>query len=198
MAKNPAKVEQTRDLAARIAPYATGNALPANTVAWDGTWGGSWVDAGYTSGGLHVTAEVGRSPVEVDQELDPILLVATSRTTTMVTNLSEFDVDNIVTATGQGSVTSTAATTAARGYEEYIIGSTVSENATAIGFDVKGRDGEPIRMAGWRGIATGGFALDFMKDSSTGVLIPVSMQLTPDPNNSNRILTIRDVSPIAA
>lgn len=196
MAKAPLKVTQTRNIAARIAVYAAANAIPANTVAWDGTWGGSWTDAGYTSGGLHFNAEVTRSPVEVDQELDPILLIATARTATMNTMLSEFDVDNIVSATGQGSVATLAATTAARGYEEWSMGSTVSDSTYAIGFDVLGRDAEPIRFIGWNGYPTGGMTLDIVKSSSTGILIPLAMQLTPDANNSNRIASIRDVSPV--
>lgn len=197
MAKTATKVEQTRNIAARLAPYASANALPANTVVWDGVWGGSWVDAGYTSGGLHFSTEVSRSPIEVDQELDPIFMVATGRTATMNTNLSEFDVDSIVIGTGQGSVATLAATTAARGYEEWSMGSTVSDTGYAIGFDIDGRDGEPIRFVGWNGFPNAGMTLDFVKDSSTGALIPVSFQLTPDAANSNRIATIRDISPVS-
>lgn len=198
MPGNADLVQYGRDIAARIADYAASNALPADTVAWDGNWGGTWADVGYTSGGLHVSTEVGRTPIEVDQELDPIALVATSRTATMNTNLSQFDVDNIVDATGQGSVTTQAPTTAVRGYEEFTIGSTINATGIAVGFDIKGRDGEPIRIFGPRGFPNAGMTLDFVKDSNTGVLIPLSVQLTPDPENSNRILIIRDISPISA
>lgn len=172
--------------------------MPADTVVWDGTWGGTWVDVGYTSGGLHVSTEVGRTPIEVDQELDPIALVATSRTATMSTNLSQFDIDNIVDATGQGAVTSAAATTAVRGYEEITIGADINANGIAVGFDIRGRNGEPIRVFGPRGFPNAGMTLDFVKDSTTGVLIPLSVQLTPDPANDNRILIIRKLLPLAA
>ena len=198
MAKTPAKVQQTRNIAARLAAYASTNEIPANTVVWDGVWGGSWTDAGYTSGGLHFSTEVPRAGIEVDQELDPIFLVATGRTATMNTNLSEFDVDSIVIGTGQGSVTTLAATTSARGYDEWAMGSTVSDTGYAIGFDIDGRDGEPIRFIGWNGFPNAGMTLDFVKDSTTGALIPLSFQLTPDSANSNRIATIRDVTPISA
>lgn len=198
MAKSAAKVQQTRNIAARLAAYSAANEIPANTVVWDGSWGGTWADAGYTSGGLHFGTNVARQGVEVDQELDPIFLVATGRTTTMTTNLSEFDLDNIVIGTGQGSVATLAATTAARGYEEFSLGSTVGDDGYAIGFDIDGRDGEPIRFIGWNGFPNAEMALDFVKDSTSGALIPLSFQLTPDPANSNRIATIRDVSPISA
>lgn len=198
MAGNADLVQYGRDIAARLTDYADSNELPADTVAWDGTWGGTWEDVGYTSGGLHVATEVGRSPVEVDQELDAIALVATSRTTTMNTNLSQFDVDSIPDATGQGSVTNQAPTTATRGFKQYTINATVDAAGIAVGFDIKGRDGEPIRIFGPRGFPNAGMTLDFVKDSTTGVLIPLSVQLTPDPANSNRILIIRDISPIAA
>lgn len=197
MAKAPLKVQQTRNIAARLAAYSASNAIPANTVVWDGTWGGTWTDAGYTSGGLHFSTEVNRSGIEVDQELDPIFLVATGRTAVMNTNLSEFDVDSIVIGTGQGAVTTLAATTAARGYEEWAMGSTISDDGYAIGFDIDGRDGEPIRFIGWNGFPNAGMTLDFVKESTSGALIPLSFQLTPDANNSNRIATIRDVSPMS-
>jgi hypothetical protein len=198
VAKSPLKVQQTRNIAARTAAYAANNAVPDNDVAWDGNWGGTWADAGYTSGGLHFSTNVPRSPLEVDQELDPIALIATGRTATMNTNLSEFDVDAILLGTGQGSVDTLAATTAARGYEEWSMGSTISDDGIAVGFDIDGRDGEPIRLIGWNGYPNADMTLDFVKDSSTGVLIPLSVQLTPDPNNAGRIATIRDLSPIAA
>ena len=198
MANNADLVQYGRDIAVRLADYDAANALPANTVAWDGTWGGDWTAPGYTSGGLHVTTEVGRSPVEVDQELDPIALVATSRTTTMNTNLSQLDMDTVADATGQGTVTTQAATTAARGYKEYAVDAVVDSDGIAVGFDIKGRNGEPIRIFGPRGFPNAGMSLDFERDSATGVLTPLSVTLTPDPAQSNKILIIRTITPIAS
>lgn len=196
MAKDANAVQFGRDIAARLAPYSASNALPANTVAWDGTWGGGWVDVGYTSGGLHFQTDVTRTPVVVDQELDPIALVGTARTATMRTNLSQFDLDNIVTATGQGAVTTLAPTTGAAGYDQWDMGSDISDDTFALGFDFQGRDGMPIRFAGWNCIPNGGMTLDMVKDSATGLLIPLDMRLTPDSATSPaRLATIRDVTP---
>jgi hypothetical protein len=198
MANNADAILYGRDIAVRIADYAADNALPAVTVAWDGAWGGTWTAPGYTSGGLHVTTDVTRTGIEVDQELDPVALVATARSATMSTNLSQFDLDTIQDATGQGDVTMLAPTTAARGYDQMDIGSTINEAGIALGFDIKGRDGEPIRIFGPRGFPNAGMTLDFTRDTTTGVLTPLSVQLTPSPGHSNLVLRIQDVSPIAA
>jgi hypothetical protein len=198
MANDPSLVQYGRDIAVRIADYSASNAFPANTVAWDGTWGGTWTAPGYTSGGLHVATDVSRTGIEVDQEFDPVALVATARTATMNTNLSQFDVDSIQDATGQGTVSTVAATTAARGYEQLDINSTINETGIALGFDIKGRDAEPIRVFGPRGFPNAGMTLDFTRDSTTGVLTPLSVQLTPSPGHSNLVMSIRDITPLAA
>jgi hypothetical protein len=188
-------VQYGREIAVRLAPYTGANALPADTVAFDGTWGGGFVDAGYTSGGVHVTTQVTRQGVEVDQELDPISLVPTARTATMATNLAQLSVDTIVSATGQGTVTTLAPTTATRGHEEIVIGATIDETGISVGFDILGRDNEPIRVLGRRGFPNAGMTLDFVKNSATGVLTPLSVQLTPDSANSSQVLVIRDINP---
>lgn len=198
MANDPSAVQYGKDIAVRIADYSAANAFPADTVAWDGTWGGTWTAPGYTSGGVHVGTDVTRQGVEVDQEFDPVALVATARSATMSTNLSQLSMDSINDATGQGSVSTKAATTGARGYNQLDINSTINEIGIALGFDVKGRDLEPIRIFGPRGFPNAGMTLDFEKNSATGVLTPLSVQLTPSPGHNNLVMSIRDILPIAA
>jgi hypothetical protein len=192
---DPASVQYGREIAVRLADYSASNDFPANTVGWDGTWGGTWTAPGYTSGGVHVSTQVTRSPVEVDQELDPIALVATARTATMATNLSQLSVSSINDATGQGQVVTLAPTTAARGYDQLNVNSTINEAGIAVGFDILGRDNEPIRIFGPLGFPNAPMALDFVKNSATGVLTPLSVQLTPSPGHNELVMAIRNISP---
>ncbi len=198
MANNADQIQYGKDIAVRLTDYSASNALPAVTVAWDGTWGGTWTAPGYTSGGLHVTTDVTRTGIEVDQEFDPVALVATARSATMNTNLSQLDMSVVQDATGQGTLSTLAATTAARGYDQLDINSTINETGIAVGFDIKGRDAEPIRVFGPRGFPNAGMQLDFERGSTTGVLTPLSVQLTPSPGHSNLVLRIQDIKPVAA
>ena len=194
MANDSTQVVATRDFAVRYAPYSASNALPADTVLWDGTWGGGWLAPGYTNGGLHFSTEIARTDIRVDQELDPVLRPATSRTAQMNVNLSQFTPALIAFATGQGSVTSVAATTAARGHDDYNMISTVVDLFYAIAFDIRAQDQEAIRFVGWRGQTTGSPTFDISPEAA--LLIPLNLTLFPDTSTSpSRICTIRDISP---
>lgn len=196
MANDSTKIIATRDYAVRYAPYSASNALPADTVAWDGTWGGGWVAPGYTNGGLHFNTEVARTDIRVDQELDPVLRPATSRTAQMNCNLSQFTPALVAVATGQGSVSSVAATTAARGHDDFILQSTVQDLFYGIAFDIRAQDQEPIRFVGWRGQTTGSPTFDITPEAA--LLTPLNLTLFPDTSTSPaRIATIRDVIPVS-
>ena len=188
------QIVATRDFAVRYAPYSASNALPADTILWDGSWGGGWIAPGYTNGGLHFSTEVARTDIRVDQELDPVLRPATSRTAQMNANLSQFTPALTAFATGQGSVTSVAATTGARGHDDYILSSTVVDAFYAIAFDIRNQDQEAIRFVGWRGQTTGSPTFDISPEAA--LLIPLNLTLFPDTSVSPaRICTIRDISP---
>ncbi len=197
MANNSTQIIATRDYAVRYAPYSASNALPADTVLWDGTWGGGWLAPGYTSGGVHFATEIARTDIRVDQELDPVLRPATSRTATMNCNLAQFTPALVAVATGQGSVASVAATTAARGHDDFTLSSTVADSFYAIAFDIQAQDDEVIRFVGWRGQTTGSPTFDVTPEAM--LLTPLNLTLFPDTSTSpSRIATIRDVSPVAA
>lgn len=176
------------------------NVLPANTVLWGTAWGtpsgqtNPWIAAGYTSGGVHFSTEVTRGEIRVDQELDPVLRPATARTANMNTNLAEFTMANLATATGQGTVTTTAATTAARGQDEWTMGSTVADTFYSMGYDLKHQDNEAVRVAGWRWQPIGSPTFDFTPEAPA--LIPLNGSLLPEAS-TGRIATIRDVIPQA-
>lgn len=195
MANDSTKIIATRDYAVRYAPYSSSNALPADTVLWDGAWGGGWIAPGYTNGGLHFSTEVARTDIRVDQELDAVLRPATSRSATMNCNLAQFSPALIAVATGQGSVSPVAATTAARGHDDFILASTVVDAFYAIAFDIRAQDLEAIRFVGWRGQTTGSPTFDITPEA--GLQTPLNLTLFPDTSTSPaRIATIRDVIPV--
>jgi hypothetical protein len=178
----------------RYAPYSASNVLPADTVLYDGIWGGGWLAPGYTNGGLHFSTEIARTDIRVDQELDPVLRPATSRTAQMNANLSQFTPALTAVATGQGTVTTLAPTTAARGHDDFAFTSTVVDVFYAIAFDILAQDNEAIRFVGWRGQTTGSPTFDITPEAA--LLIPLNLTLFPDTSTTpSRIATIRDVSP---
>lgn len=176
----------------------TTNLLPVNTILWGTAWGtppaqtSPWIAAGYTSGGVHFSTEVTRGEIRVDQELDPVLRPATARTASMNTNLAEFTMANLATATGQGSVATIAAGAGTRGQDEWTMGSTVADTFFSIGFDLRHQDNEAVRVVGWRWQPIGSPTFDFTPE--TPALIPLNGSLLPEPI-SGRIATIRDVIP---
>jgi hypothetical protein len=177
-----------------VAPFLASNAIPADTILWGTAWGSNWVDQGYTNGGVHFSTEVTRGEIRVDQELDPVLRPATARTASMNTNLAQFSGAAIVSATGQGSVTTLAATTAVRGHDDYALGSTVLDTFFSIGFDLLAQDNEAIRVFGWRWQPTGSPTFDFTPEAAA--LIPLNGSMLPDTSATPaRIATIRDVIP---
>lgn len=192
------KVLATRNMLVYYVVASNNNTLPLNTVIWGVTWGTPtpqtlpWIQAGYTSGGVHFATEVTRGEIRVDQELDPVLRPATARTANMNTNLAEFTMANLATATGQGTVTTTAATTAARGQDEWAMGSTVDDTFYSMGFDLRHQDNEAIRVVGWRWQPTGSPTFDFTPEAPA--LIPLNGTLLPEAT-SGRVATIRDVIP---
>lgn len=201
MATASNKVLASRDIIFYYKTYSATNSLPVNTVLWGTAWAtppgqsGAWIDGGFTTGGLGFSAEIARTDIRMDQSVDPVLRPATGRTVSMTANLGEFDLDNVVTATGQGSVATLAATSAVRGYDEWSMGSTIADNFYSTAFDVKHPgDGEAVRVVGWYVQPTGAEQWNFSPEAAA--LTPFNVTLFPDPSNGNRVATIRDIIPI--
>jgi hypothetical protein len=194
------KVLASRDLIMYYKTWHSTNRFPADTVVWGTAWAtpsgqtGAWVDGGYTQGGLGFSAEISRTDIRMDQSLDPVLRPATGRTVTMTAQLGEFDLDSVVVATGQGAVTTLAATTAARGYDEWSMGSTVADNFYSMAYDIKHPgDDEAVRILGVYAQPTGAEAWTFGPEAAA--LTPFSVTLFPEPT-TGRVALIRDYTPI--
>jgi hypothetical protein len=91
-----------------IAPHSTSalQAAPANTIAKGTTWGGNFVEVGYTKGGALLKTETEYLGVEVDQANAPVVDFITKQSATMEFQASEVTLANIKQALGYGTITS--------------------------------------------------------------------------------------------
>lgn len=90
---------------AYIAPYVSSSveALPADNVARDGSWGGNWVGLGYT-GGIQYTVSNEHKHVEVDQSTIEVRSFVTKQDVSIELTLKEASVENIKYALGFGTL----------------------------------------------------------------------------------------------
>lgn len=78
-------------------------ALPADTVARDGSWAGNWVDLGYT-GGIQYAISNEHRHVEVDQSTIEVMSRVTKQDVTVELTLKQASVENIKYALGFGTL----------------------------------------------------------------------------------------------
>lgn len=90
---------------AYIAAYSSGSveALPADTTARDGSWGGNWVDLGYT-GGVQYSVSNEHRHVEVDQSTIEVMSRVTKQDVTIELTLKQASVENLKYALGFGTL----------------------------------------------------------------------------------------------
>lgn len=194
MAGNSAQVLQSRDIICYIAPYSAALAFPADS-AWGTAPGGTLRDIGYTDGGLGFNVENTFEDVLVDQSIDPIAVLGTGRNVTLSAQMAEFTMQNLRDATAQGTLTTVAASAGVRGHTDLAFDNTIALNYLATYFDVRHSlgDAESMRFLLWRGAVRSATAATISATSK--VILPFEVQAFPDPNNANRVLTVRDVIP---
>lgn len=90
---------------AYIAAYnsVTPEALPADTVARDGAWAGTWVDLGYT-GGVQYSVSNEHRHVEVDQSTMEVMSRVAKQEVTVELTLKQASVENVKYALGFGTL----------------------------------------------------------------------------------------------
>lgn len=90
---------------AYIAPYVAGSveALPADTVARDGAWGGNWTGLGYT-GGIQYNVSNEHRHVEVDQSTIEVMSRVTKQDVNIELTLKQASVENLKYALGFGTL----------------------------------------------------------------------------------------------
>lgn len=188
------KIMATRDTRLYVEPFLTGNALPADTVLWGTAWGGSWVDEGYTIGGLHFRASVQRTEIKVDQEVDPVFRIPTGRDMGITTNLAEITAAHIKTATGMGAITTVAAISGTRGHDDLVIGSSLAETYNSVGADVLAPDGEAFRLFLKKALIVGSPTIDLAPEAAGQIAFDAAA--LPDTSVVPTLIAIiRDVIP---
>jgi hypothetical protein len=90
---------------AYIAAYNSSSveALPSDSTARDGSWGGNWVDLGYTAGVQYSVSNELRH-VEVDQSTVEVLSRVVKQEVTIEITLKQASVENIKYALGFGTL----------------------------------------------------------------------------------------------
>lgn len=192
--------DQTRVIAGRNfavfgADWASGNAMPADTVLFGTSWGGTFANLGYTVDGLHIAMGIERTEVRVDQELDPVMRIASGRDIRFTTSLAEMSAANIKLTSGMGAITTVAAGVA-RGHDQLDIGSAVTEQFKSVGYDVLNPgDSEVFRFMVWKGLPVGSPTIDITPEDPAQLALEVAA--VPDTSSTpTRIVSIRDVIPI--
>jgi hypothetical protein len=189
MAADATQVVAGRNIIVYTEPYNAANAFPSNAIVWGTTWGGAWTDKGFTRDGLHVRMNVQRQPIQVDQQVDPILRIPTQRDLEMQTRLAQISMQNLSDSTGQGTVTASGSNF------DYVVSGTIVDQFITTGFDILNPgDLQPIRVVGWRGFVQGDVQLDF--NVTDAAQIQFSVAIVPDTGTvPARIMTFRDINP---
>jgi len=169
--------------------YDAANALPA-LAAYGTAWTG-YTDVGATSDGTELAVETQTTDHFIDQVLDPILTLFTSRNTELRSTLAETSPDNYLLATGQGSIDTDAAGSGTRGQTSWILDDTLAFNYASWGIEAQNpHDNEALQWWAPRGLPIGnvtsrvGTASDYAK-------IPVVIKCQP--GHSAGIMIVRDV-----
>lgn len=200
MAYDATQVLVSRDYKFYTVNFSVNTALPnSNTVPWGNAWGNAgnmtspWVESGYLIGGMDFTAAVERTEIRVDQELEPIYRPATSRDTRIRTGLAEFTPANILAATGQGTVNTTAANTNVKGQIDWDLTATINNRYLAAGADIlHPGNNEPIRLLVYKGQMLGSVSLPVRPTEAA--VIPLELAALPDTTTSPaQIAKIRKV-----
>lgn len=193
MAQDGSAVLATRDMIVYYQPFNAANAFPADTLDYGTAWGGSWVDAGYTDGGLEANISVDRGEITVDQLIDPILRPVTGRNVTFSTDLAQLSVALLSKAAGLGSVTTLAPGAGTKGHDTLSISANVADDYNSWGFEAKQQNGEPFRGLIWKGLATGSPSPNFgQADTKATIALEISA-LADDSSNPARIAEFRNV-----
>lgn len=106
-----------------IAPYSSSSleSAPANSIAKGTTWGGNWVDVGFTKGGVVLKPGTEHLEVEMDQVNAPLHDYVIKQTGEVTFAAGEATLTNLKQALGYGTITtgSTESTLGVSGTDGY-------------------------------------------------------------------------------
>lgn len=144
-------------------------ALPAKTVAYNGTWT-DLDDLGYTKGGASLQVNRTIQDEYFDQDVDPVMQIVTQRDIRLRTVLGEATVAHIVDAFGFGVASHVDSSTTIHGDDTiFVNGQLPPINDKSVGLEAAMRDGMPLRAILYRAQAVANVTLQFMKNTTVNV-----------------------------
>ena len=178
------------------APYATsGTPLPADSLAYGGAWPSPWTDFGYSDTGIAFALSRTMQDITVDQELDPVVILATARDIHLGTALAQFSLTNLETAIGYGSTSGVSGAPTGWGHDDLVIqGGAIPLNNILVAAEAKAQDGTPWRVVLFRCNAHAAVNMTIKKNEKTNT--PFEARALPDTAVSpSQIALIRKVRP---
>lgn len=85
-----------------------GSTAPTTVTA---AWAAAWKEIGYTAEGSEISIELTNDPVDVAEEVDPVLHINSGRNTTVSFAMAEITARNLTIAMNGGTVTTNAGVT---------------------------------------------------------------------------------------
>ncbi len=183
---------------ARVLYAPVGESIPdENTIGWDAAWGGNWTEVGYTSAAVSLGLEYEEHDIKVQQHLGTVKRVRTGEDATIETVLAELTCDNLQLATG-GTVTDTVAGAGQVGKSELVSGDLAELDERLWGFEGLRVDANgnllPTRFFFWKATSTLNGALEFAKESETGISLQIKALVDTSQARGERLFKRIDVT----
>jgi len=164
----------------RILYSSVGTSTPADTVAYNGAWGASWTELGYTKQPLTINYEEEHVKHDIQEALAPVHAHISSKSLALETVLAEFTGDNLALALN-GVNTETEAGAGQPAKDTVDFGNSNALTIRQWGFEGQyvDEDGDtfPIRIFVWKGVVLPNAELQFAKDDSTGIPIHIDAMM---------------------
>lgn len=158
---------------AKIYVAPTGEAAPADTIAFGTAWGGNWVDVGYTLAPLAIRYNIERYEVFVEQITAAVREIVTKESLEAETVLAEFTGANLEKLFNGAVASDTGAGASQPAKTEVVVGGITQVTLRQWGFEglyenASGTD-FPVRILIWRASSILNGDLQFAKAKETGM-----------------------------
>jgi hypothetical protein len=186
---------------ARIWKSPVAEALPDETsVVYGGTWGGNWVDVGYTLQPLTMSYDRTLFELEVEQVTGIVKRRVTKEMAMFETVLAEATPTNLQLAIG-GTVTTTAAGASQVAFQDLDVGGDIQLDELQWGFEgfYENTAGAqfPVRIFVYKATTILNGQLTFAKAAAAGVPIQISAEADTGKSVGANLLKIQRVTAVA-
>lgn len=179
-----------------IAPYSATalEAAPAYTIDYGTAWGGNWVEAGYTEGGVMLTTSQEHVTANVDQVNAPVKDGIVAQNAKISVVLKEFTLAKLKQSLGYGTVTTGGAATqdklgvgAADFFPTYLTVGFEGYAPVANGTTAKYR-----RVIGWKCLPVSEQEISVKKDEIPGIKLDLDLRYEAQAASTERLYVIID------